>query len=315
MKQLFQQYIYNGILSKNIVLPFAKNKRFIFLLHDISLKDKWHNHPVYSTDFDVFKQMVEWLQKHFKIVSLDDIMNENYKADYPQNLAAITFDDGFYSVKELAFPYLSERHIPFTIFANQTAIQDNWLWCSNLMMALNRNDRAYLSKIYDHYKADKIMDFDAFIKDPVTCLSDNGLLNDDYSVFYDVKFTQYKVYLDENDIKELDTEGVTIGNHTKTHKHLASCSHEALDAEILGNKKYLESLLNKKIEHFAIPFGFHTTYNDYAIDLAKKAHQYVYDTEKNRVKNTLRLVPRMGLQNETTAKLFSYVNYPILRNV
>jgi peptidoglycan/xylan/chitin deacetylase (PgdA/CDA1 family) len=315
VKKIFHKYIYNGILSKNVVLPFAKNNRFVFLLHDISQNKESHNHPVYTTNFDVFKQMVDWLQKHFKVVSLDDITDENYVTDYPKNLAAIAFDDGFYSVKELAFPYLSERNIPFTVFANQTAIQENWLWCSNLMMALNTNDIEYLRTIYHHYIKDESVSFENFKKDPVTNLGDRKFLTDDYSVFKNDKFTKYKVYLDEADIKELHAKGVTIGNHTKTHKQLSTCSDEAILDEIMSNKKYLQDLLNAEIEHFAIPFGFHTSYNDYAIEVMKKAHKFVYDTEKNRIKNTLRLIPRIGLQNENTAKLFSYVNYPILRNI
>jgi len=315
MKKFLFNTFYNGLLGKNLVLPFAKDNRFIFLLHDISDERATQHHPVYSTKLKVFRQMVNWIDRHFKVVSLDDLTNEAYRTDYPKNLISIAFDDGFYSVKEFALPILAEKNMPFTIFANQVAIEENWIWCSNILMALNQNDHTYLGNIYEHFKVGKAISFDQFLQDPITFLSDNGYLNDDYTIFEAQKFTKKKIYLDESDLKELRSKGVLIGNHTKTHKHLASCSNAAIDAEILGNKKYLETLLGEDIAHFAIPFGFHTTYNDYAIKTAKAAHSYVYDTEKNRLKPNQKLVPRIGLQNEENSKLFSYVNYPILRNV
>jgi peptidoglycan/xylan/chitin deacetylase (PgdA/CDA1 family) len=315
MKNAIFNFIYNGILSRNVVLPFAKNNRFIFLLHDVSAKNNLHHHPVYSTEPKVFQRIVSWIQRHFKIVTLDEITDKNYQADYPKNLATLVFDDGFYSLKEVALPFLSQRNIPFTIFANQTAIQENWLWCSNLMMALNSNDTEYLEKIYRHFISDNSISFVDFKKDPVTCLINLKLLNDDYSIFNEEKFTSYKVYLDEMDIKEIRSKGVMIGSHTKTHKQLSSCSEKTIIDEIVNNKKYLQKLLNEEIEHFAIPFGFHTTYNDYALRIARKEHNFVYDTEKNRLKHNQALINRIGLQSEDDAKLFSYVNYPIVRGL
>ena len=315
MKKALLNFIYDGILSRNIVLPFAKNNRFIFLLHDVSPKNSRHNHHVYSTDIEVFQRMVLWMQKHFKMVSLDEITDENYLSNYPKNLATIVFDDGFYSLKEFVFPFLSGRDIPFTIFANQTAVQENWLWCSNLMMALNSNNLDYLQKVFCHFVTDKSISFADFKKDPVTCLIDLKLLNDEYAIFKDKKFTKDKVYLDESDIKQLRAAGVKIGSHTRSHKQLSTCSDKVIFDEIVNNKKYLQNLLNEEIEHFAIPFGFHTTYNDYAIELAQKEHKFVYDTEKNRLKNDRKLLNRIGLQTESNSKLFSYVNYPIVRNI
>lgn len=315
MKKEIFNFIYDGILSRNIVLPFAKNNRFIFLLHDVSKSENLHHHPVYSTEIEVFQRMILWMKNHFKMVSLDDLTNENYQADYPKNLASIVFDDGFYSLKETVFPFLSEQNIPFTIFVNQTAIQENWLWCSNLMMALNSNDLEYLNKIYHYFIPDESVSFEVFKKDPVTCLSDLRFLNDNYSIFKDDKFTKYKVYLDETDIKELKSKSVKIGSHTRTHKHLSTCSEKVIFDEIVGNKEYLRKLLNEEIEHFAIPFGFFTTYNDYAINLARKEHNFVYDTEKNRFNGKKKILNRIGLQSESNTKLFSYVNYPIVRNL
>lgn len=316
MKRFLFNIIYQHIVSRNIILPFTKDIRYIFLFHDVSPSSAVHNHSVYSTNFNIFQRNVEWIQSNFKIVGLNNLTDENYQDVESHNLAAIVFDDGFSSILEHVFPFFNKKQIPFTIFANQTAIEENWLWCSNLLIAIKENNLNYLSRIYEHFVTNNEFSFADFIADPVTNLSDNKLLNDDYSVFFETSFTNQKVYLDESDIKFLYSKGVIIGNHTKTHKHLSTCSNNIIKEEIVENKLYLERLLETEIEHFAIPFGFHTTYNDYAINMAKETHKFVYDTEKNRLRlSEQKLVPRIGLTNEAISTLVSYVNYPIIRNI
>jgi peptidoglycan/xylan/chitin deacetylase (PgdA/CDA1 family) len=316
MKKLLFNIIYHGILSRNIILPLVKKARYIFLFHDVSVGPSIYSHPIYSSDFIVFQRSIKWIQDNFKIVALDKLTDENYRDECSRNLASIVFDDGFNSVLECVFPLFNQKQIPFAVFVNQTAIEENWLWCNNLWMAIKQNDLDYLRKIYDQYVAHNEISFETFIVDPVTCLSDNKLLTDDYSVFFAPKFASQKVYLNAKDIKFLHSKGVLIGNHTKNHKHLSTCSNETIKQEIVENKLYLQGLLDCEINHFAIPFGFHTTYNDYAIKVAKETHKFVYDTEKNRLKTACqRLVPRISLVNEEVSALASYVNYPIIRNI
>jgi peptidoglycan/xylan/chitin deacetylase (PgdA/CDA1 family) len=316
MKKILFHLLYNRLLTKNFILPFKKDIRYIFLFHDVSTASSLHNYPIYSTDLTIFKNNVEWIQNHFKIVDLNKLTDEQYR-EYPgKNLASIVFDDGFYSVLESAFPYLSKKKIPFAVFANQTAIEENWVWCSNLFMAKKEGNSTYLKKIFGNIIGNNKLSFERFVEDPVTFICESKLPNDDYSIFREPEYERSKVYLDAKDLRYLFSEGVIIGNHTKTHKHLSTCSDETIKQEIIENKEYLERLLHSKIDHFAIPFGFHTTYNDYAITIAHEAHSFVYDTTKNYVKFPNQyILPRVGLRNESKSKLLSYINYPLIRNL
>jgi peptidoglycan/xylan/chitin deacetylase (PgdA/CDA1 family) len=112
------------VLSQRVLAPVSS--RFIFVYHDVSEPDSPQYSDLYSTDTKIFKAQIDFLKENFQLVSLDEILSippEKQK----NRLAAITFDDGFLSVKETAMPYLVSLNIPFTIFLNSTAIEQNFL--------------------------------------------------------------------------------------------------------------------------------------------------------------------------------------------
>lgn len=64
--------------------------------------------------------------------------------------------------------------------------------------------------------------------------------------------------LSKNDIKSLSSELVSFGGHTYNHIYLTELSLEKAKEEVYSNKKYLEDILGKKIEHFCFPGGKYT---------------------------------------------------------
>jgi len=111
-------------------------KRFVFLYHDISDPESPQYSPLYSTRVGQFKQQIELLSKHFRLVPLDEILVHN--PSNTQRLASITFDDGFFSVKEQALPYLKAKQIPFSVFVNSMAIKHNRLFYGAGVPDINR---------------------------------------------------------------------------------------------------------------------------------------------------------------------------------
>lgn len=127
------------VLTKGIsrtVLP-GPGKRFVFLYHDISDPDAPQHSELYSTRVRRFREQVEFLAKYFKLVPLDEIVSD---APGGRNrLASLTFDDGFLSVREEAYPYLSSRGIPFAVFVNRAAVENNRLFYGAETPDINRS--------------------------------------------------------------------------------------------------------------------------------------------------------------------------------
>ena len=130
-----------------------------------------------------------------------------------------------------------------------------------------------------------------------------------------------KIFLDETDIKDLAAEGVVIGSHSSTHKVLVECDEPALKEEVLMNKLYIESLTGSSVKHFALPFGKHEHYNDRVLNFCySTGHEYAYSTNPSYFdltdkKRNRRLIPRLGLLNESPEELYFLINRPLLKKI
>ena len=138
-----------GFLRKTITKALSQRvltgagKRFVFLYHDISDPDSPQYSALYSTPVQKFKAQVELIARHFKFVSLQEIVAIG--SHNKVRLASITFDDGFLSVKEEGLPFLQTRGIPFTVFVNTMAITQNRLFYGAKEPSINR---AYETKVF-----------------------------------------------------------------------------------------------------------------------------------------------------------------------
>jgi len=256
-------------LSATIAMP--PSKRVIFVYHDIADMGSAHYAPDYSTTVSAFRAQIDLLARTFSFVPLDEIVSP-VQADAGGRRAAITFDDGFLSVKQEAMPLLAAWGIPFAVFLNRRAVQENHL---SYGPAYPHLDKAHTSK----------------------------------------------VFLDENDVRELSAAGVLIGSHSATHRALADLDDDELAVEVLGNKRYLEELIGKQVTHLALPFGKRQHYDDRALDYCFRiGHHFVYSTnptffDPNVLGKGPQLLPRVEISHEPTEKIFFLMNRPLLRPI
>ena len=74
----------------------------------------------------VFRQHMEYLQKHYTVVPLQKVVNAlKSNTPLPPNSVAITFDDGYQNILINAHPILREMDFPYTIFINPGEIGKN----------------------------------------------------------------------------------------------------------------------------------------------------------------------------------------------
>src|SRR5437879_6095862 len=101
------------------------DKRYIFLYHDISDPGSAQYSPLHSTPVPRFHEQIEFLTKHFRIVSVEEIVLGNL--DRKIHVDSVTFDEGFFYVTAHALRYLTSKRIPFAVFVNKMAIKHNRL--------------------------------------------------------------------------------------------------------------------------------------------------------------------------------------------
>lgn len=71
------------------------------------------------------------------------------------------------------------------------------------------------------------------------------------------KATYISSVLDNKQIRQLSKEGHLIASHSKTHQCLTKLSDKEIITELLESKKTLEQIINKDVNFFAYPFGYH----------------------------------------------------------
>ena len=111
---------------KNILnhcLPLTKES-FLFTYHDISPKTNPAHHALVSTEPERFYEQIEALESWgFRFVSLSELLSSK-----EERLVHITFDDGFLGVWQNAHSHLKQKKIPYTVFLNATAWQQDKLF-------------------------------------------------------------------------------------------------------------------------------------------------------------------------------------------
>lgn len=61
-----------------------------------------------------FTRQLDWLLEHRRVIDLDQALSSENRLD--SKSVVITFDDGYRDTYETAFPLISERRLPFTLF-------------------------------------------------------------------------------------------------------------------------------------------------------------------------------------------------------
>lgn len=75
-------------------------------------------------------------------------------------------------------------------------------------------------------------------------------------MFYVAGYTNFPGYMDQQMLLEIHNSGlVDVEGHTMTHQILVNQKPADLQREVVESKTLIESLLNKKINYFAYPYG------------------------------------------------------------
>jgi len=264
-----------------------------------------------------FCAQIEYLVRHCRVVSLDQI----YAGQVPQNGSkcpvAITFDDGYRDNFVHAFPILKRMGIPATIFLTTGFIDSGCLpWYDQVRLAFKLTSAcrlsmesaggpsAVLNTEADRLRASKLA---------LEWLRRAG--DSDRILWLAELFRVLRVPRDLNlpatmltweEVRKMSKAGVSFGAHTVTHPVLGSLSPTRLHEEVAGSKKTIEDRLQLPAPHFAYPFGKHT---DFGVEAKHVVHQAGFQTAVttisgvNRPNQDLLELKRIGI-NETDNGLF-----------
>lgn len=212
---------------------------------------------------DTFRWQMDVLAECFNVLPLADAVERLTHGRMPPRAVAITFDDGYRSLHDLALPILRERALPATVFVTSGHMADaSSMWNDVILEAVRRlpGPAVDLRDIgFDIYPLSTPEQRSA----SVTLLTERckylvpeqrALMLERLQELAGADLTQ-DLMLTGDMLATLLVNGIDIGGHTVTHPILARLDDASAQREIEDNKRDLERIIGRAVHLFAYPNG------------------------------------------------------------
>jgi peptidoglycan/xylan/chitin deacetylase (PgdA/CDA1 family) len=275
----------------------GRNNPVILMYHRIAdvPVDPWKLavHP------DNFAAQMRVLAKHRKPVPLDWMIAELRAGRRHPGTVAITFDDAYRDVLENAKPVLAELNIPATVFVVTGALgKPNGFWWDRLAAAvlslqtmpesldlsfLLHGDRDAVEAIRRNGNVAALhMKLWAIVNLLDTVEDREAAVDEAHAKLATADPPPAPVMTPEDLHDLVDGDLITVGAHTVSHPSLPRLTMAEQRAEIGESRQYLETLLGRKIQSLAYPFG---DFDSRSEDVARAlGFDYAVSTQPGTVK-------------------------------
>lgn len=157
MKNVFKVLImlFFIVFIINIIYWYKNPRVAVLCYHNIATEDEKQNFPDewdWTITVDNFKEHLEFFKNHhYKTLTMDEFYNwKKGNLELPYNSVLITFDDGFLSNYEYAFPLLKEYNMNATVFVVGSFIKNSneTDWTGNIKTYMTKDILSNLKNEY-----------------------------------------------------------------------------------------------------------------------------------------------------------------------
>jgi peptidoglycan/xylan/chitin deacetylase (PgdA/CDA1 family) len=210
----------------------------------------------------IFRWQMKLLADGFNVLSLSDGIDLLARGRLPSRAVAITFDDGYRSVHDLALPVLREFMLPATVFVSSGFLDRGNMWNDRILEAVRRLPEGTLD-LSAHGAGSHHLTGQAARRQAVLQLTETAkyLPPDGREVLIaelerraggnkspDMMLTSAMV-------RTLARSNIEIGAHTVSHPILTSLDDDGARREIVACKRDLEAITGAAVRYFAYPNG------------------------------------------------------------
>jgi peptidoglycan/xylan/chitin deacetylase (PgdA/CDA1 family) len=280
----------------------------------------------------MLERHLECLGRHYRFVSLDDIDAAVGAARRGKPAAAVTFDDGYRDVYELAVPLLRRKGIPAAVFvvtsavgSDQPLLHDRLYRLAVELLPRWRIARGELTRVLSAAgiapaHAPAILDA-AVTPVALTRAFVTELTYDDQLRLVDALLAESgaepglppgALPVTWEMVREMRRAGMTIGSHTARHIRLTNETRAVQTREIAESRARLEGELGEPIVQFAYPDG---DFNSASVRIVERAgYRWAYTACRHRDPHHSRLtVPRLMLWEHSSIDVSGRLSPSILR--
>lgn len=201
-----------------------------------------------------FESHIRYLARSHRVVPLSQLARH---AHDPRDVA-ITFDDGYRSVRTVALPILEKYGMPFKAFVLAAESRSEINWLNQLSFLLDRCPPDDLEELVLRATGvavprSRLGDPTPFVEHFVEHRTPDAIA-EVFAARCDEPVPE--LYLNEEDIRALAAHPlVELGSHTRNHFPLHRLSRESIEVEVVEAHRALQERFGDAIEGFCPPFG------------------------------------------------------------
>jgi peptidoglycan/xylan/chitin deacetylase (PgdA/CDA1 family) len=238
----------------------------------------------------IFRKHLRYLLNNYKIISLKKLIKCLKKDKIPPHSIIITFDDGFADNFTFAYPLLKKYNISATIFLTTDCIENQKpIWIQELNYLFNKLDETKvieeISNLVGREKFRQILEKSGNFNNNKKRIIDlfaysigkksrDRIIEGLYFTFRLKKkkiFAKNQVFLNWKQIREMQQNGMSFGNHGASHTPFSVMAIEEQKEEIENSKEIIANKLKQNFLPFAYPFGTDKDFTEDTKALVKKA--------------------------------------------
>jgi len=256
---------------------------FVFMLHHIAEKNPYgvpSNENLKVSPAFLEKIILRYKREGFDFISLDtlsEIISSRCQPERP--FVAFTLDDGYLDNYTNAFPIFQKHQIPFCVFLATDFVDKKailwWDCIEDLILA----HKVITTSDGHNYPCKTVRQREKtfhLLKQEILRLDQSRLgvdeLNKIFSI-YDIDWLApvKQEGMSWEQIKELSDHPLcTIGAHTVSHPAFDKLSDYGIRKEIREGLTRIETIIGKKVHHFAYPYGSARIIGHREYDLVKE---------------------------------------------
>jgi peptidoglycan/xylan/chitin deacetylase (PgdA/CDA1 family) len=213
----------------------------------------------------IFESQMEYLRKHYRVVSLRQLCRELQGGDVVSPTVAITFDDGYRDLYAHAFPALQKYEIPATIYLIGRCMETGEApWYDRIFAALESTPGRSLELELDEPRVFELASPAARREAAwqIVCylrIKSNQVRQAWCADFERrVQFPERELHgrmLNWDQVRLMQLNGIHFAAHTMSHPVISRLAPAEFEDELLRSKRLLEAGLQSPVHDFAYPFG------------------------------------------------------------
>jgi peptidoglycan/xylan/chitin deacetylase (PgdA/CDA1 family) len=231
--------------------------------------------PVISATPEAFREQVNWLRDHFRLVTLSQLIAKlESGSSWSQLTVLLTFDDGYRDNFDVAAPILRECGVPATFFICTSLLESPGLpWWDQVAYIMNMADarRLTLARSRADGAPPVIIDLEhmsrsAAIMTVIGLVLEEAIpekewfldqLAEQAGVAVEHHRLGRELFMSWDQLRQLADSGaeLSIGSHTHGHPNLGKLDDASQRDELARSKQLLESHINREVDALAYPFG------------------------------------------------------------